>query len=66
MFEPKTEQIAGDCRKLHNLYCSWSIRKIKARISSWVGYVAGIIDERKYIWNWIGECEGNRTFRRPV
>jgi len=61
MFEPKTEQIVGGCRKLHNC-----IRKIKARISWWVGYVAGIGDQRKHIWNWIGECKGNRTFKRPI
>ena len=66
VYEPKTEQTAGGCRNLHSLYCSWSIRKTKARISRWVGYVAGIGDQRKRIWNWIGGCEGNRTLRNPV
>jgi len=49
LFGPKSEEGAGDWRRLHNeelqnLYASWNILVIKSRRMRWTGHVARMID----------------------
>jgi hypothetical protein len=52
IFGPKTDEVTGEWRKLHNeefhiLYSSRNvIRKIKSRRMKWAGYVARVGEER--------------------
>jgi hypothetical protein len=53
IFRPKRDEVAGECRKLHNeelhnLYSSPDIiRQIKSRRMRWAGHVARVGEERK-------------------
>jgi hypothetical protein len=51
IFGPKTDEVTGEWRKLHNeelnaLYSSPNIRAIKSRRMKWVGHVARIWERR--------------------
>jgi hypothetical protein len=55
IFGPKTDEVTGEWRKLHNeelhiLYSSPNIRQIKSRKMRWAGHVARM--ERRGICTW--------------
>jgi hypothetical protein len=56
IFGPKREEVAGDCRRLHNeelhnLYSLANIIKlIKSKGMKWAGHVARI-GEKRYVYN---------------
>ena len=66
MFEPKTEERTGSCRKLHNEKVHNCTACKVLGWSRWVGHVACIRDQRKQVQSLIGEPEGNRPLRRAV
>jgi hypothetical protein len=68
IFEPKRDEVTGECRKLHsdelhNLYSSPDIiRQVKSRRMRWAGYVARMEEERK-VYNVL---VGNPEVKRPL
>jgi hypothetical protein len=70
IFGPKTDEVTGEWRKLHNeelhdLYSSPSIiRIIKARRTRWAGHVARMGEKRNAYRLLVGKPEG-RTLGRP-
>lgn len=66
MFEPKTEERAGSCRKLHTEKVHRCTACKVLGWSRWVGHVACIRDQRKQVQSLIGEPEGNSPLRRAV
>jgi hypothetical protein len=58
IFEPKRDEVRGECRKIHNeelndLCCSLTIvRVIKWRRMRWVGHVAPMEERRDVSWFW--------------
>jgi hypothetical protein len=66
-FGPKTNEVTGECRKLHNeelndLYSSPSIvRVIKSKRMRWAGQVARMGESRVLV----GKPEGKRPLGRP-
>jgi hypothetical protein len=71
IFGPKTDEVTGGWRKLHNeeldvFYSSPSIvRAIKARRMRWAGHVARMGDVRGAYNILVGRPEGRRSLGRP-
>jgi hypothetical protein len=71
IFEPKTDEVPGEWRKLHNeelhdLYSSPNIvRVIKSRRMGWVGHVARMGEERGVYRFLVGKPEGKRPLGKP-
>jgi hypothetical protein len=71
IFGPKTDEVTGEWRKLHdeelhNLYSSPSIiRIIKASWKRWVGHVARIVEKRNAYRLLVGKPEERRPLGRP-
>ena len=71
IFGPKTDELTGEWRKLHNedlndLYCSRSVVwVIKSKRMRWVGHVARMGERRGVYRVLVGEPEGKRPFGRP-
>jgi hypothetical protein len=71
IFGPKTDEVGGEWRKLHNeelhdLYSSPSIiRTIKARRMRWAGNVARMREKRNAYKLLVGKPEGSRPLGRP-
>ena len=71
IFEPKTEEVAGEWRKLHNeelndLYSSPNIvRVIISRRMRWAGHVARMGERRGVYRILVGKPEGKRPLGRP-
>ena len=69
IFGSKMEVVTGEWRKLHNgqlrdLYCTLDIIRVnKSRIMRWVGRVARMRENRKYIHNFGEETWGKDTTR---
>jgi len=68
LFEPKRDEVTGECRKLHNgelndLYCSSNIIPvIKSRRMRWAGHVACMRDRRGACRILLGKPMGKRPF----
>jgi hypothetical protein len=71
IFEPKRDEVTGECRKLHDeelndLHCSPNIiRVIKSRIMRWTGHVACKGDMRGAYRFFVRRPEGKRPLGRP-
>jgi hypothetical protein len=71
VFDPKTDEMTGDCRKLHNeelhnLYSSPNIiRIIKSWRKRWAGHVARMGEKRNAYRISVGKPEGKRPLGRP-
>jgi len=71
IFGPRTDEVTGECRRLHNeelsdLYSSPNIvRVIKSRIMRWVRHVARMGEERGTYRVLVGKPEGKRSLGRP-
>jgi hypothetical protein len=71
IFGPKTGEVTGGWRKLHNeelhnLYSSPSIiRMIKSMRMGWTGHVARIREKRDVYRIFMGKPEGKRPLGRP-
>ena len=69
IFGPKTDDVTGEWRKLHNeepnyLYCSPNIfRVIKSRRMRWAGHVARVGEERHIQGFGTGTCEKKTTWK---
>jgi hypothetical protein len=69
IFGPKTEEVTGDWRKLHNeelhyLYsCPDIVRQVKSKRMRWAGHVARMGEERNVYRVFVGKPEGKR---RPL
>jgi hypothetical protein len=63
IFEPKRDEVTGECRKLHNedlhdLYSSRNILGvIKSRRMRWAGHVARMVEERGVYRFWWGNLK---------
>jgi hypothetical protein len=71
IFGPKTDEVTGEWRKLHNeelpdLY-SWPsiIRIMKARTMRWTEHLARMGEKRNAYILLVGKPEGRRTLGRP-
>jgi hypothetical protein len=71
IFGPKTDEVTGEWRKLHNeelhnLYSSSDIiRQVKSRRMRWAGHVARMGEERKVYKVLLGMPEGKRPLGIP-
>jgi hypothetical protein len=70
IFGPKRDKVTGEWRKLHNeklhnLYSSPDIRRVKSRRMRWAGHVARMGEERKVYKVLVGKPEGKRPLGRP-
>jgi len=71
IFEPKRNEVTGECRKLHNeelndLCCSPNIvRVIKSRRARWAGHVARMGVVRGVYGVLVEKPEGKRPLGRP-
>jgi hypothetical protein len=71
VFGPKSDEVTGEWRKLHNeefhdLYCSPNIvRVIKSRRMKWVGHVAHMSEGRGVCRVLVRKPEGKRPLGRP-
>jgi hypothetical protein len=71
IFGPKTDEVRGDWRKLHNeelsdLCCPPNIvRVIKLRKMRWAGHVARMVETRGVYRVLVGKPEGKRPLGRP-
>jgi hypothetical protein len=71
IFGPKSEEVTGEWRKLHNeelhnLYSSPDIiRQVKSRRKRWAGHVVRMGEERKVYKVLVGKPEGKRPLERP-
>ena len=71
IFGPKTDEVTGEWRKLHNeklnnLHSSPNIvRVIKSRRMRWAGHVARMGKRRVVYRVLVGKPEGRRPLRRP-
>jgi hypothetical protein len=71
IFGPKTDEVTGEWRKLHNeerhiLYSSPNIiRQIKSRRMRWAVHVARMGEERNVYRVLMGKPEGKRPLGRP-
>jgi len=71
IFEPKGDDVTGECRKLHNeelndLHSSSNIvRVIQSSRIRWAGHVACMGERRGLYRVLVGKPEGNRPLRRP-
>jgi hypothetical protein len=70
-FGSKTDEVTGECRKLHNeelnvLYSLPNIvRVVKSRRMRRAGHVARMAEERGVHWVLVGKPEGKRPLGRP-
>jgi len=66
IFGPRSDEVTGECRKLHNeelsdLYRSPNIvRVIKWRRTKWAGHVARMVEEREVYRVLVAKQEGRR------
>jgi hypothetical protein len=71
IFGPKSDEVTGEWRKLHNeelndMYCSPNIvRVIKSRRNRWAGHVARMGEKRSVYRVLVGKPEGKRPLGRP-
>jgi hypothetical protein len=71
IFGPRSDEVTGDWRKLHNdelhnLYSSPNIiRMMKSRRMRWAGHVARIEEPRNPYRILVGKQEGKRPLGRP-
>jgi hypothetical protein len=72
IFGPKSDEVMGEWRKLHNeelrgaLYSSPSIiRIIKSRRMRWAGHIARMGEKRNAYRLFVGKPEGKRPLGRP-
>jgi hypothetical protein len=71
IFGPKTDEVTGEWRKLHNeelrdLYSSPSIiRIIKSRTMRWAGHVARMREKKNAYRLLVGKSEGKISLGRP-
>ena len=71
IFEPKMDEVAGECRKLHikelnDLYSSSNIvRMIKSRRMRWTGHVVRMGEGRGVYRVLVGKPEGKIPLGRP-
>jgi hypothetical protein len=71
IFGPRTDEVTGEWRKLHNeelhdLYSSSSIIRImKARRMRWAGHVARMGERRNAYRLLVGKPEGKKPLGRP-
>jgi len=71
IYEPKSEELTGEWRKLHNeelndLYCSPNIVPvIKSRRMRWAGHVVRMGERRCVYRVLVGKPEGKRPLGRP-
>jgi len=71
IFGPKSDEVTGELRKLHNeefndLYCSPNIvRVMKSRKMRWAGHVARMGRGEACEGSWWGKPEGKRPLGRP-
>jgi hypothetical protein len=71
IFRPKTDEVTGGWRKLHNkelhgLYSPPSIvRVIKSRMMRWAGHVVRMVEVRGAYNILVGKLEGRRLLGRP-
>jgi hypothetical protein len=71
IFGPKTDEVTGEWRKLHNeelhnLYSSPDIiRQIESRRMMWAEHVVRMGEERKAYMVLVGNPEGKRPLGRP-
>jgi hypothetical protein len=71
IFGPKRDEVTGEWKELHNkelhdLYSSPSIiRIIKSKRMRWVGYVAGMGENRNAYRLLVGKPEKKRPLGRP-
>ena len=73
IFGPKTDEVTGEWRKLHNeelddlySYCSPNIlRVIKSRRIRWAGHVARMGEKRDIYRVLVGKPDGKRPLGRP-
>jgi hypothetical protein len=71
IFGPKTDEVTGESRKLHNeeLNCLHTftniVRAIKTRKMRWVGHVACMVERRGVHRVLVGKPEGMRPLGRP-
>jgi hypothetical protein len=71
IFEPKTDEVTGELKKLHNedlhiLYSSPNIiRQIKSRRMRWAGHVARMGEDRQVYKVLVGKPEGKRPLGNP-
>jgi hypothetical protein len=71
IFEPKRDDITGECRKLHNEelndlhFSSVIVLVIKSSRMRWTGHVACMWERRGLYRVLVGKPEGNRPLRRP-
>ena len=70
VFGPKTDEITGEWRKLHNeelndLYSSNIVRVIKSRRMRWAGHVARMGESRGLYRILVGKTEGKRPLGDP-
>jgi hypothetical protein len=66
---PKTDEVPGDWRKLHNeelhnLYSSPN-RMLKSRTTRWAGHVARMGEKRNAYRIFVGKPEGKRPLGKP-
>ena len=69
IFGPKTDEVTGEWRKLHNeeldvLYSPNIVRVIKSRIMRWVGHVARVGKRRSVYRVLVGKPEVKRPLGR--
>jgi hypothetical protein len=69
VFGPKRDEVTGEWRKLHNeklhdIYCSPTIVRIKSRMR-WAGYMARMGEERDMHRVLVRKPEGKRPLGRP-
>jgi hypothetical protein len=61
IFGPKRDEVRGDWRKLHDLYCSPTVVVvIKSRIMRWAGHVACMGEGRGVYSGFVEKPEGKR------
>jgi hypothetical protein len=71
IFGPKTDEVTGEWRKLHNeeLHNLYSfpdiIRQVRSRRMRWAGHVARMGEERKVYKVLVGKPEGRSPLGRP-
>jgi len=70
IFDPKTDEVTGDWRRLHNeelydLYSSPNIRVIKSRRMRWAGHMTRIEDRRDAYRVLVGRPEEKRLLGIP-
>jgi hypothetical protein len=70
IFEPKTAEVTGEWRRLHNkelyaLFFSRNIRVIKSRRLRWVEHIARMGERRGAYRDLVRKPEGRRPLERP-